>query len=355
MKAKALIAGCVMVLVGMFGAEAAQAAPSSTGDLDLVAQGATYKEAQRPVNLTLDVNIIPETGALTLKPLVNVLLKFPAGLDLVADPKKTKVCSTSEFGPENANVPPDVVKGRCPNSILGDGTTDLFLAQSTSAPVHDAKLTIFNGGKDANGNTVTTIHGYSASLNQGIYMSGAIKNGTLSVDIPRLTADTSVSHFQLRIPGDIGQDPGYARAACPTGHWDATSTITLANRDEAGTESNREVLNPPAESNKPCTGLAGKAQLAGLKVKGPKKVKNGKKGAFKLTLKNTGTATAKNIKVKASGAGKGTKSAGSIAPGASKTVTVKAKVKGKKGKKVTVKFKASGGASASGKAKVKIG
>ena len=102
-------------------------------------------------------------------------------------------------------------------------------------------------------------------------------------------------------------------------------------------------------------GLAGRAQFSGLKIKAPKKVKNGRKGAFKVTVTNKGTASSKKGKIKASGAGKGSTKLPALKPGASKTVTVKAKVTGKKGRKAVVKFKASGGASASGKAKVKVG
>jgi hypothetical protein len=355
MKARSLLAGLAVAVFTLAGAVSANAAPSSTGELTLVGKGAIYKEAQRPVDLTLDVAVTPEQGALTLKPLANVTVKFPVGLDLVADDKKTEVCPTSKVGPANSNFTDDTARTLCPKSLVGDGNADLFLAQATSAPVSDSVLTLFNGGIDSQGNTIVAIHGYSASLNQGIYMTGAIKNGNLSVDIPRLTGDSSVSRFQINIPGGIGQDPGYARAACPSGHWDAIATITLANRDSAGTVSNQEVLDPPAQSNKTCSGLAGRAQFSGLKIKAPKKVKNGRKGAFKVTVTNKGTASSKKGKIKASGAGKGSTKLPALKPGASKTVTVKAKVTGKKGRKAVVKFKASGGASASGKAKVKVG
>ncbi len=354
MKASTLLAGVVVAFAMLFGSTAAKAAPTSTGELTLVGKGAIYKEAQRPVDLTLDVAVTPEQGALTLKPLANVTLKLPAGLDLIADPKKAEVCPTSKVGPDNANFPSDTARTLCPNSLVGDGNADLFLAQATSAPVMDSVLTLFNGGTDAKGDTVVAIHGYSKELNQGIYMTGAVRNGNLSVDIPRLTGDSSVSRFQINIPGGIGQDPGYARAACPTGHWDATATITLANRDEAGNTSGSEVLDPPAQSNKDCTGLAGKARFGKLKVKAPKSVRSGSKGAFKVTVSNTGTASSKRGKVTASGAGKGSAKLPALKPGTSKTITVKAKVKGKKGKKVTVKFRTAGGASASGSIKVKV-
>ena len=84
MKARSLLAGLAVAVFTLAGAVSANAAPSSTGELTLVGKGAIYKEAQRPVDLTLDVAVTPEQGALTLKPLANVTVKFPVGLDLVA-------------------------------------------------------------------------------------------------------------------------------------------------------------------------------------------------------------------------------------------------------------------------------
>ena len=203
MRAKSAVTVIAIAAAGLMGTSSAFAAPTSSGDLTLTAQNVIYKEIQRPVNLTLDVNVIPEVGALTLKPLVNVMFKFPVGLDLVADANKTIACPLASLGPDNANVPSESVRTKCPTSILGDGTADLYLAQTVAADIHDPILTIFNGGKDSNGDTVITIHGYSATLNQGIYMSGVVSDGVLNVAIPRLPVDTSVSHFQLNIPGSI--------------------------------------------------------------------------------------------------------------------------------------------------------
>ena len=96
MKARSLLAGLAVAVFTLAGAVSANAAPSSTGELTLVGKGAIYKEAQRPVDLTLDVAVTPEQGALTLKPLANVTVKFPVGLDLVADGG----CRVEILGPE---------------------------------------------------------------------------------------------------------------------------------------------------------------------------------------------------------------------------------------------------------------
>ena len=104
---------------------------------------------------------------------------------------------------------------------------------------------------------------------------------------------------------------------------------------------------------------ATQAELEAVKGVGPgiagKILDERKKGTFKVTLKNTGTASAKSVKVKASGGGKGSASGGTIKPGTSKTVKVKVKVTGKKGRKATLQFKATGGASSTGNIKVTVG
>ena len=134
MKARSLLAGLAVAVFTLAGAVSANAAPSSTGELTLVGKGAIYKEAQRPVDLTLDVAVTPEQGALTLKPLANVTVKFPVGLDLVADDEKTDVCPTSKVGPANANFTDDTARTLCPKSLVGVCIMVRCPAKSTSGP-----------------------------------------------------------------------------------------------------------------------------------------------------------------------------------------------------------------------------
>jgi hypothetical protein len=96
----------------------------------------------------------------------------------------------------------------------------------------------------------------------------------------------------------------------------------------------------------------GKAKLTAKVAKKPRAVRNGRKGAFRIFVKNRGTATAKHVVVTAPGA---KKKVGNLAPGKGKTVTVKAKVRGHKGRVAKVKFVVKGkGVSARTVAKVRV-
>ncbi|MGA7396491.1 MAG: YHYH protein [Solirubrobacterales bacterium] len=85
--------------------------------------------------------------------------------------------------------------------------------------------------------------------------------------------------------------------------------------------------------------LAGaKAKISKVKVSGPSKVKKGKKGTFKVKIRNSGNTAAKGVKVKVSGRGVNTKkTVGRISAG--KTRTVKIKVKPTKTGKFKLTFK----------------
>ncbi len=349
-----LITAAAVACIAMAGASPAMASPTAVTSLAIEPHSKLFREVPRPVDIRTTTKVTPESGALTLKPMVNVKSNFPDGLTFVPNAVRTPPCPLSKIGPDNANFPTDTAMELCGSSLVGNGTSELYPAQVTASKVVDAKLLAFNAGLDKKGRPVLTIHGFSDTFNFGIFMTGTLIRGVLDVDIPRLTADSSVPGYELDFPGTLGRDPDYARASCPTGDWASNAVITLANRDEVGNFSQIEDLESPRSHSK-CTGLVGSAKFASLKVKAPKKVKSGKKGAFKVTVKNTGTASSKKGQITASGAGKGSATLPVLKPGVSKTITVKAKVKGKKGKKVTVKFKASGKATATGKAKVKIG
>ena len=80
------------------------------------------------------------------------------------------------------------------------------------------------------------------------------------------------------------------------------------------------------------------AKISKVKVKGPAKVKRGKKATYKVKIKNGGNAQATGVRLKVKGKGiKSKKSVGKIAAG--KTKPVKFKFKPKKPDKIKVSFK----------------
>ncbi len=312
-----------LVLVLVAGACLAAAAPAAAAPTAGIAvmldpQGKIYSDATRPVNMTLDVAVSPEPGASTLKPMVKVLLELPKGVGFKPDNKKTPVCKA--VNDINSNVPPSAVIARCPDSVLGNGRADLYLAQQVSALVVDPVLTIFNRGRNNKGQPEIGVHAYSISTNQGIYMQAALKNRKLEVAIPRLTADSSVPGFRFNIPGGNGQDPAYVQAKCATGSWVSRASITLANRSATGQTTDRQVIDTP-KYTEACKGRKGgkkqgggggnggegggsqgaSPRLRGLRVGGPTAISRRGVWKFNVRVRNKGAATMRKVRITTTG------------------------------------------------------
>ncbi|MFA9400147.1 MAG: CARDB domain-containing protein [Acidobacteriota bacterium] len=342
------VAAAFLVAAGSAGAA------SATSTLDMQPSGKLYKEVTTSGSLVLDVKVKPDPVATTLKPIVSLDLGFADYMTYEPHNNVTPVCTA--ITEEDTNYPTEEAIARCPNSIVGSGTSDLFLAQNVGALITDSVTVNFNGGRDNKGRPIQIVHGYSAQTNTGIYIRAVQKNNALIMDIPRLTADSAVPAFISRIPGEMGQDPDYLQIACPGKGWTSSAVVTIANRDTVGEISGRENLDTPPYTQ-PCSGKAGKAKFGSVDVKAKGKVKANKKGKFEVTVKNNGIATARNVKLTAKGAGKGSAKVKNIAPGKSRTFNLKAKVKGRKGKKATVKVKvtAKKTSARTGKTKVRLG
>ncbi|MBK5232462.1 MAG: hypothetical protein JJE13_05730 [Thermoleophilia bacterium] len=314
--------------------------------------GSLFTDVKKPVNWRVEVKIeAPYPANPTVLPMKRVTIKFPHDMSFNPDSGQT-VCPDDKVGPSptNLSVPPDTVIARCPDSVLGNGTAGLYLARANSASgpnLKDPVLIVFNGGKNAQGQAVLKIYGYSEGTGAGIYMEGALVNGELDIKIPVLTLDSAVGDFNLNIPGSNaaqanrhGKVKDYVQTTCSTGEWLTNATFSLGTRADDGSNISPTTTLVAPESKTDCTGKAG-SKFGSVKVKGPARVKKGKKGTYKVTIKNAGAATIKNLKVTAGGKGvKGKAGGGSLAKGKSKTVKIKVKFS-KKGK-IKTKFKATG-------------
>ncbi|MBN8868714.1 MAG: hypothetical protein J0H66_02415 [Solirubrobacterales bacterium] len=326
-------------------------------------KGSFYQSYPRPANLTIRADVtIPDSQALIL-PMKNTKITFPSTISF--NPKKSMpACTDDKLNTQSPLGTPTAVLEACKDSVVGTGTSTIYLFKQKAHPLADPILIIFSAGRSASGNAKVKIYGFSKGTGVGILMTGELKNHVLDVAIPVLSYDSAVQYYQFDLPGkeldrpDIGiaakgLDPSYVQATCPaSGKLTTNADFILGERDAStGEDTGPEttVSSPPETQN--CTGLKGKAILK-ASIKGPKAVKNGKKGTFKLTIKNNGTAVAKGVRVSAPGGKSGKVT---IAAKASKTVKVKAKVSGKKGRKATVKFTIKGsGVSAKATAKVKV-
>lgn len=354
----ALTAFAALSLAGP--ANAANETATSSLKMDPIS-GTLYKESFRPVNWQVETKINVPAGQTSIEPMKVVDLTNPAGqLTFNPDPNMP-VCGDDKIGPGLVSITVPKAIEQCPNSILGNGLAKFALAQQT-ALARDGVEIVFNGGLVASGVNAglprIKVYAYSYDTNVGLYTEAVLKkDGKLYFDIPPLTADSSVTSLNLNIPGKVeslfvasknltvelpkGQDSNYAQAICKTGSWGFNATFLLGDRDTAANPTG-PTTTLPVTSSTPCVGAAGAAKFTALKLKGPASVKKGKKGVYKVTVKNVGTATAKGVKVKASGKGvSGVGNGGSIAPGKSKVVTVKAKFA--KTGRVKATFKASAG------------
>jgi hypothetical protein len=362
---KKLVAIVVALVASLSLAASAQAANETVlGTTNIEPRSGTLYQAKPvPVNMTIRAEVTTPPASPKVNPLKNTKTTFPAG---VAWNPNNKVCSDAALSETSNLADPSGIVEACSDSVVGTGTSAIFLAKinQPGALIADPILVIFNAGKDNNGRPKVKIYGYSKTTNVGILMRGTLINGVLDVAVPVLSNDSAVKYYQFDLPGPVldrpdigvntqGKNPNYVTAVCPaSGILTTNSEFVLGERTyPGGVDTTPETTVASPETTQECVGSPGKAKLA-ASVKGPKAVKSGAKGAFKVTVKNTGTGIAKAVKITATGGGKA--NAGNINPGASKTVTVKTKVTGRKGSKKTLTFTAKGGATAKAKAKVTV-
>lgn len=363
---KKVFAIAVAALVSLFMVSAAQAANEEPVAKTTIKPKlkSLYKNVATPVDLKIRADVDSPPSEVFITPMKNTLIRFPNGVKFV--PKANMpVCTDAKLNENSALGNPKQVIEDCKKSVVGTGISTILLSKAKAAPLPDPILVIFHAGKSNTGNPKIKIYGYSQKTTVGILMTGELKNGILDVAIPVLSYDSSVLFYEFNIPGkplvrpelDVntrGLDQTYAQASCPTGTLKTSAEFTFGPRDPAtGADTGPEYTVPAPETTQACKGLPGKPNAKlNVKVKGPKAVKRGKKGTFKVTIRNTGVLNATGVKVTSTGGGKA--NAGTVKAGKSKTVKVKAKVTGRKGAKKTLVFKVKGKGAKVATAKVKV-
>jgi len=321
--------------------------------------GTFFKDAYKPGNLSIETSINVPPGSSTIEPMKQANLQLPGSNNVTfnIDPKMP-VCPDSAVNATTVSVPVETIVAACPKSIIGNGTAQFALAQQT-ALARGGVIILFNGGKQASGplkdQPRIKLYAYSYDTEVGLYTEAALaKDGSLDFPVPVLTADSAVTSINLNIPGvptsidfpakgitanlPAGQSPNYVQAKCTGSSFAFSGEFLLGDRPEGLPPGPTTTLTD--STSYACTGAAGKANFAGLRIKGPGKVKRGKKVTYKVKVKNNGTATARKGKLVVSGKGvKGKVTFGNLAAG--KTKTVKVKVKFTKKGKVKAAFKAT--------------
>ena len=167
--------------------------------------------------------------------------------------------------------------------------------------------------------------------------------GTITTNQATFTFAGNPAEDTAKVQFWIDGEP-YADCASPktfTGLSDGSHTASFRAEDATGNQDPTPVtriftvdtsvdptVDPPV----------GKAEIGTVKVKGPAKVKKGKKVTYRVKTSNTGNAEATDVRLKISGKGVSfRRSAGSIA--AATTKTIKLELKPKKSGKVKIAFK----------------
>lgn len=200
---------------------------------------------------------------------------------------------------------------------------------------------------------------YNSAFGSSPFTSGIEGNGALSGTFS-ISADSTITGPQAGNPTYIASCGDVNTAIKGSGSLWISHGIAAplpAPKCETGTTGTYPNCVPdpcPAGTTgtpPDCVPVATDAKINKVSVKAPKKVKQGKKGTYKITISNSGGSDASGVKVKLSGKGIGGKSSvGTIAAGGSKTVKIKTKFK-KPGKiKATIKVTSSNAGSKSAKA-----
>ena len=339
---------------------------TATVGLQVTPAGNIYKEVRRTVAWGTTTLISTEDPS--TYPLRRATLQMSPSIQFFPDPNKP-VCPDNQIGPPptNVSVPVDTAVARCPNSVIGNGTA-LFQLAGVNAPEAQAAgyIVIFNGGREPSGPLASRptikIYAFSYSTGVGIYTEGTLSGtGQIVFEVPRLSFDSAVTSLNLNIPGEVtpmtgdgvppgselpaGSQPNYVRASCPGSSWDLDGDFLLGNRDSGNTPIPPEVTVTDSDSIA-CVGLTGQARFGRISVSGPKKIRRGRKGTFRVRIPNVGTATARNVVLRVSGRGVFLKSRiGTIAPGQAKRVKVSPRFKRKGRVRVTFLVRASNASS----------
>jgi len=173
--------------------------------------------------------------------------------------------------------------------------------------------------------------------------SGTVTSSSVSFEFAGSPANDTAK-VQCRIDGGAFADCSSPKTF--SGLSDGSHTAEFRAEDAAGNQD-----QTPASRTFTVNVPVAKATIGKVTVKGPAKVKKGKKSTYKVTIANTGNAAATGVKLKVSGKGiSASSSPGTIAAGKSKTVRLK--IKPKKPGKIKVAFKVTSG-NAGGKTTTK--
>ena len=229
-------------LAALVGGVSIAAASGETASVNYNVKGKFSKKEYKPAKLSFGVKV--STSAVQILPMKLADMKFPPKATMTFMPKKgLPVCKATET---QLSVSPAAAYAACGKSAIGMGLATFALAQNTGA-ARDGTVVIFYGGK-VGGNVKIRFSAWSDQTNAGVYAEGILKpNGSMQIEMPRLTADSSVTSLNLEIPGrnlsgnyggvgsyslKKGLDAGFVRVKCKQGQ-----TLNFSSKFELGARS----------------------------------------------------------------------------------------------------------------------
>ena len=242
----ALLVGAFLVATPLAGA----VGESARGEFAVVSLKKKFSPSSfQPSSLQWGVQVSPAEGAITILPMRVADMRFPSNRVMRFQPARhIKPCR------ENSTLlvgPAPVVYARCPDSVIGNGEATFQLGQSVS-PLAFRKGTVvlLYGGRSGQGYRII-FSAWSGDTNAGVATSGVLlPSGRMSVKLPSLTADSSVTSLRLRIPGKRvkgvwdsgnayelrpGADRGFVRTKCrPGSRLRFGADLLLGSRNSAG-------------------------------------------------------------------------------------------------------------------------
>lgn len=256
--------GLVLALLLSAGAAIASITVGPNGEkvktfFDLTSRtGSFYQSSKVASNLTVNFEI----GAPYTSPQQDILpvkqMTFDMPSDITFHPASTlPVCPNSKVGPDiDLSIPPKTVIARCPGSVIGNGTAQIYQSHknlSTGPQLRDIIIVIFHGGYAPSGphqgRPRLKFYSFTKGMNAGWYMGSVIQqSGTITIPVPVLWWDSGLARFEFKIPsretpivyngspvaGSVGQDVNYVRAQCSERFWSMPARFLLGYRLDDG-------------------------------------------------------------------------------------------------------------------------
>lgn len=246
---KKTLAFGMALLVALVGAVSLAGASNEQVALSYSVKGKFIKTKFRPARLKFGLNV--STNDVTIQPLKVAKLKFPARRTMKFVPKRRlPVCRA---GSAALSVSPAQAEARCARSRVGNGSATFQLGQSNSPlAFRIGSVLVYYGGKvGRNRDVKLRFSAWSNDTNAGVYAEGILRrNGSMTIAMPRLTADSAVTSLNIAIPGasrtinwasggstvlNRGVDRAFVRVKCRKGRkLSFSGTFDLGSRTADG-------------------------------------------------------------------------------------------------------------------------